>query len=517
MEPITRVQYVCLIIISVSLFSVQFGFSQTRESNFDENEFILVWREVTGIEVSKGDKIRIEARGRIELDCQNTFSPNGWPAGNYGISGKVVEGLKYGRLIALIETEFVRSGEKQTIIFQQEDIGHSNEFIALKKGELILQINSNVNESTGGAFGLKIFVNGEQIAPENKHEPYLIKNLDLDCHLKDIFFPNDGSAIFIQCPNKLLIYNEIGTRILDSIDLDLTEFYNFKLRSFAPHLIGVHESGFIRIWDLFKREALIDYVIHGADERFIERVLFDAYGEKMIVIMQDYINSQDGVQINLYDFNKILSSLDRSRHYTPLKDTLEEDTGRKTLNVLINENGEITSESVFPKNVLTTISTALFSPYENLLVVGGNSYDLNNDFPLNSELAGKLTGWRYNGMDVEKTFDINFNEELVDEVYFWDRDMVKIVLTRSEYISYIGGNVTRFRSVFLDLTTFKIESRTHQKKINQEEENSAVKLLPSGYQLMAYHPANGIAIIKDRSNQFKIVDYDLYCLSFRCE
>jgi len=107
-----------------------------------------VWAD-SGLDVARGDQIRVSASGRVNLSRTQSTGPEGI---NIADPGKMMPNRPTGGLIAVI------GDDNDDFVF----VGQAAEIVAPRGGRLFLMVNENKVEDNTGAFTVRLQVQGRQ-------------------------------------------------------------------------------------------------------------------------------------------------------------------------------------------------------------------------------------------------------------------------------------------------------------------------------------------------------------------
>jgi hypothetical protein len=103
-----------------------------------------VWAD-SGLDVARGDKVRVSASGRVNLSRAQSAGPEGVSIAD---PGKMMPNRPTGGLIAVI------GDDNDDFVF----IGQTAEFTAPRSGRLFLMVNENNVEDNTGSFTVRLQV-----------------------------------------------------------------------------------------------------------------------------------------------------------------------------------------------------------------------------------------------------------------------------------------------------------------------------------------------------------------------
>lgn len=107
-----------------------------------------VWAD-SGLDVARGDRLRVSASGRVNLSRTQSTGPEGI---NIADPGKMMPNRPTGGLIAVI------GDDNDDFVF----IGQTAEIVAPRSGRLFLMVNENKVEDNTGAFTVRLQVQSQQ-------------------------------------------------------------------------------------------------------------------------------------------------------------------------------------------------------------------------------------------------------------------------------------------------------------------------------------------------------------------
>lgn len=434
---------------SIALFFLSLGVCYAQNLSNSNPSLNVTYEHDTGIEITKGDTVRIFASGYIKIGGgYDRITAAGLPPQVMSTDQEMKRytSENYGRLMAQISD----------ILYS---IGKINEFVASKSGTLNLFLNMESYQNHSGSLKVMVYVNGIQVFPKEIEieEGSMCRLQDADDVYNFKFSPDGALLIGSTQSYSLKIWSTKTGNLLQKYDGHTDFIVAYALSPTEPMLTSVSKDNTFIIWDVASGDKIqVTQISH-----VVEKAVLNPQVSK-IVIPGSSSPFQVDPSVRVFSISKAVNTPENS-----LETTL--------------------------KGHSKKVNALTFSPDGSYLVTAGEDYDINI--------------WNTDNWSLDTTL-IGHSATLERLTFINERFLASF---GEEYVSNpsTGGSRPKRELKFWDLSTVEEVSFEFVKSYSTKKEIENEKLKP-GHKLLAVSHNDEKILIYTQEKNLEIWQTDKY-------